>query len=70
MLNGEKSMKKLSAMVMACLLGATVAVGMPGSTSYAETPVSEDNVVVTNDNSIFKVSHMRKDNMIDQYRLF
>ena len=70
MLNGEKSMKKLSAMVMACLLGATVAVGMPGSTSYAETPVSEDNVVVTNDNSIFKVSRMRKDNMLDQYRLF
>ncbi|WP_297569686.1 hypothetical protein [uncultured Anaerovibrio sp.] len=55
---------------MACLLGATVAVGMPGSTSYAETPVSEDNVVVTNDNSIFKVSRMRKDNMLDQYRLF
>ena len=70
MLNGEKSMKKLSAMVMACLLGATVAMGMPGSTSYAETPVSEDNVVVTNDNSIFKVSRMRKDNMLDQYRLF
>ena len=55
---------------MACLLGATVDVGMPGSTSYAETPVSEDNVVVTNDNSIFKVSRMRKDNMLDQYRLF
>lgn len=47
-----------------------MAVGMPGSTSYAETPVLEDNVVVTNDNSIFKVSRMRKDNMLDQYRLF
>lgn len=63
-------MKNLSKMIMACMLGASVAVGFQGGMAQAE-PVSQENVVIVdNDNSVFKVNKMQKDSMLEQYRLF
>lgn len=64
-------MNKLSKMIMACMLGASVAIGCQTSAVQAE-PVSQKNVVVVKDgdDSVFKVNKMRKDNMLDEYRLF
>ena len=64
-------MNKLSKMIMACMLGASVAIGCQTITVQAE-PVSQDNVVVVKDgdDSVFKINKMRKDNMLDEYRLF
>lgn len=62
--------KKLSTMIMACMLGASVAVGSYTNLAQA-APISEDKVVVvTDDSGVFKVNKMRKENMLDQYRLF
>lgn len=63
-------MKKLSTMVMACMLGTAVFFGGHSSISYADTPVSKDKVVVTTDDSIFKVAHIRPERTLEEYRLF
>ncbi|ORU01451.1 Polysaccharide export protein [Anaerovibrio sp. JC8] len=63
-------MKKKS-LLAACILGAALTIGCHASAVYA-APVSQDNVVVVKDgdDSVFKVNKMRKDNMLDEYRLF
>ena len=60
-------MNKLSKMIMACMLGASVAIGCKTSAVYAE-PVSIDNVVVVDDvdESVFQVA---KFSTRDSYRL-
>ncbi|WP_037324927.1 polysaccharide biosynthesis/export family protein [Anaerovibrio sp. RM50] len=64
-------MKKLSKMIMVCILGVSVAVGLQNRNVQAE-PVSEGNIIVVadDDTSVFKVNYMHKENMLDQYRLF
>ena len=62
--------KKLSTMIMACLLGASVAVGSYGNMAQA-APVSEDKVVVvTDDSGVFKVAKIRPERIMEEYRLF
>ena len=63
-------MKKISAFIIACMLGTAVFFGGQSSISYADTPVSKDKVVVTTDDSIFKVAHIRPERTLEEYRLF
>lgn len=62
-------MNKLSKMIITCMLGAAVAVGFQSGTADA-TPVSENKVVLSTDNSVFKVATLRPERTLEEYRLF
>ncbi|WP_295916145.1 polysaccharide biosynthesis/export family protein [uncultured Anaerovibrio sp.] len=62
-------MNKLSKMIITCMLGAAVAVGFQSGTTDA-TPVSENKVVLSTDNSVFKVATLRPERTLEEYRLF
>ena len=63
-------MKKFSFMMVAFAIGVALALGVQCSVSYANMPVSEDKVIVSNDDSVFKVAKMRPERILDEYRLF
>lgn len=63
-------MKSLSRLMIASMIGVAVFIGCHNNISYADTPISEDKVVVTTDDSIFKVAHIRPERTLGEYRLF